>query len=202
MMAIAIGCRWGRGRTVSAEWCRRHGGRSDRHEALRWPPRRPSSGGFGAGQRAHQQRQVEAGDVDQVALGDVVAPAQPGSSHAAAVEDVSEGAFAQFGAELEGGPGDAAEQAGAVVVDRTPSPVALAEECFREYFRNLGSFVLRGVPVRSSGPRRCSSGACRAGSKLARNLASTSASTASANKRRTPDRSTCVGGSSTEIRSG
>ena len=24
----------------------------------------------------------------------------------------------------------------------------LAEECFREYFRNLGSFVLRGVPVR------------------------------------------------------
>ena len=25
---------------------------------------------------------------------------------------------------------------------------ALAEECFREYFRNLGAFVLRGVPVR------------------------------------------------------
>ena len=82
--------------------------------------------GSGAGQRAHQQRQVEAGDVDQVALGDVVAPAQPGSSHAAAVEDVSEGAFAQFGAELEGGPGDAAEQAGAVVVDRAPSPVVAA----------------------------------------------------------------------------
>ena len=44
--------------------------------------------GSGAGQRAHQQRQFETGDVDQVALGDVVAPAQPGSSHAAAVEDV------------------------------------------------------------------------------------------------------------------
>ena len=28
---------------------------------------------------------------------------------------------------------------------------ALAEECFREYFRSLGSFVLRGVPVREGG---------------------------------------------------
>ena len=32
---------------------------------------------------------------------------------------------------------------------RTPQKGILAEECLREYFRSLGSFVLRGVPVRA-----------------------------------------------------
>ena len=46
--------------------------------------------GAGADQGAHQDAEVVAGDVDQVALVDVLAPAQPGSPHAAALQVVSE----------------------------------------------------------------------------------------------------------------
>ncbi len=51
-----------------------------------WPRPGPAPWGAGAGEQAHDRRQVVAGDVDQVAFLDVVAAAQPGSAHAAAVE--------------------------------------------------------------------------------------------------------------------
>jgi hypothetical protein len=55
--------------------------------------------------------------VDQVAFLDVVATAQPGSAHAAAVEGQREGALDDLGSEFEGRFGDAREQSAAVGVD-------------------------------------------------------------------------------------
>ena len=61
-----------------------------------------------------------AGDVEQVALVHVLAPAQPGSSHAATIEAVGKGAFHDFGAQLEGLPGDLGQEPRPVVGDRAP----------------------------------------------------------------------------------
>src|SRR3712207_7198045 len=44
----------------------------------------------GAGQQPHDEAEVVAGDVDQVALVQVLPAAQPGPAHAAAVEDQRE----------------------------------------------------------------------------------------------------------------
>jgi hypothetical protein len=41
-------------------------------------------------QRAHQDAEIEAGDMDQAALVDILPSAQP-SPHAAAIEDMGEG---------------------------------------------------------------------------------------------------------------
>src|SRR5208337_1045948 len=49
-------------------------------------------------ERAHQHAEVEAGDMDQVALVDILASAQPGAAHAAAIEDMGEAALDQFAA--------------------------------------------------------------------------------------------------------
>src|ERR1700755_2782461 len=49
-------------------------------------------------ERAHQEAEVEPGDVDQIALVDVLASAQPGAPHAAAIEDMGEGPLDQLAA--------------------------------------------------------------------------------------------------------
>lgn len=49
-------------------------------------------------ERAHQNAEIEAGDVDQIAFGDVLTAPKPGPAHAAAIERVSEAAFDQFAA--------------------------------------------------------------------------------------------------------
>jgi hypothetical protein len=55
---------------------------------------------------AHQQGEVVAGDVKQVSLVQVLAPAVPSSAHAAAIEVVGKGALDDLGAQLEGLAGD------------------------------------------------------------------------------------------------
>ena len=53
--------------------------------------------GAGAGQEAHQQPEIVAGDMEEMALARVLAAAQPSPTHAAAIEDMSERAFGDFG---------------------------------------------------------------------------------------------------------
>ena len=60
-----------------------------------------------------------AGDVKQVSLVYVFAPAQPGSAHAATIEVGGKGAFDDLGAPLEGLTGDPGLEPHAVVGDRT-----------------------------------------------------------------------------------
>ena len=81
-----------------------------------WIRARPAPWGAGAGEKPHDQPQIVAGDVDQVAFLDVVATTQPGSAHAAAVEGQREGALDDLGSELEGLLGNAGEQPAAVAV--------------------------------------------------------------------------------------
>ena len=58
--------------------------------------------GAGADQFAHQETQIVAGDMEQVSLVHVLAPAQPCPAHAAAIEVVRKGALDDLGAQLEG----------------------------------------------------------------------------------------------------
>jgi hypothetical protein len=44
-------------------------------------------------QRAHQNAEVQPGDMNQIAFVEVLAPAQPGAAHSAAIEDMSEAAL-------------------------------------------------------------------------------------------------------------
>ena len=76
--------------------------------------------GPGTDQEPHDQAEIVAGDVHQVALVQVLAAAQPGPAHAAAIEGQGEAALDQLGPELERFPGHARAQPGAVVVDRPP----------------------------------------------------------------------------------
>ena len=73
--------------------------------------------GAGADQEAHQQLWVVTGDMDQVAVADVLATAQLGSAHAAAIEDVGEGTFDDLGAQLERRLRHPRQQPRPVVVD-------------------------------------------------------------------------------------
>src|SRR5208283_2720150 len=57
----------------------------------------PSRGAL-AVQGAHQDAEVEPGDVNQIAFVDVLASAQPCATHAAAIEDMGEGPLVQFAA--------------------------------------------------------------------------------------------------------
>ena len=86
--------------------------------------RRPR--GSGAEQVAHQEPEIVSGDVDQVTLGDVVAPAQPGPPHATPVEHVRERPLAQHRPQQERDPGHAREQPGAIGVDRPPGVIVAA----------------------------------------------------------------------------
>ena len=87
-------------------------------------------GGLGwgavAGQPACDQPDVVAGDVRQVAFVDVGAAAQPGSAQATTIQDQSEPALDELGAQRERGLGDPGEQPGAVVVDDPPGGVIAA----------------------------------------------------------------------------
>src|SRR3712207_5447998 len=66
----------------------------------------------------HDQAEVVAGDVDQVALVQALPAAQPRPAHAAAVEDQREAALDDLRTELERRAGDAGQQTGAVVDHR------------------------------------------------------------------------------------
>ena len=57
-------------------------------------------------------------DVAQASLVHSLAPAQPGSAHASAIEVVGKGAFDNLGAQLEGLPGDAGLEPRPVADDR------------------------------------------------------------------------------------
>ena len=61
-----------------------------------------------------------AGGVKQVSFVRILSPAQPGSSHAAAIEVVGKGVLGGFGAELEGLAGDPGLEPRVVVGDRAP----------------------------------------------------------------------------------
>src|SRR5512133_4061054 len=74
----------------------------------------------GADQQAHQDAEVVAGDVDQVALVDVLAPAQPSSPHAAALQIVGERSLGDLGAASHRCLTDGGAQAIAVGVDGVP----------------------------------------------------------------------------------
>jgi hypothetical protein len=69
------------------------------------------------------QAEVVAGDVDQVALVQVLPAAQPGPAHAAAVENEGEAPLDHLGAQLERHPGHAGQQTGAVVDHRAAGSV-------------------------------------------------------------------------------
>src|SRR6202035_5301714 len=72
------------------------------------------------GQEPHDQSQVVSGDVDQVALLNVVPATQPDPAHAAAIEDQREAAFHQLGTEFERLSRDPGAQPRSIVVDRAP----------------------------------------------------------------------------------
>src|SRR4051794_41886558 len=74
--------------------------------------------GPGADQQAHDQPEVVAGDVHEVALLQVLPPPQPGAAHAAAVERQREAALDPLRPELERLPGHPGAEPGPVVVDR------------------------------------------------------------------------------------
>src|SRR5256885_2175381 len=93
------------------------------------PPGTPSRGGYGLGwgmvnlpygpgQQPHEQSNVIAGDVDQIALLYVRPATQPGPAQAAAIEDQGEAALHQFGAEPERLPRNPGEKPRSIVVDR------------------------------------------------------------------------------------
>ena len=74
----------------------------DKHENIAISARHGFPRGAGADQLAHQETQIVAGDVEQVSLVHVLAPAQPSPAHAAAIEGVGKGALDDLGAQLEG----------------------------------------------------------------------------------------------------
>ena len=79
-------------------WCAAWGAASHGRE-LSWGP--------STDEEPHDQAEIVAGDVHEVALAQVVAAAQPGAAHAAAIEGEGEAALDQFGPELERFLGDA-----------------------------------------------------------------------------------------------
>ena len=69
-------------------------------------------------QRAHQDAEIEPGDMDQIALVEVFPSAQPSPSHAAAIEDMGEGAFDHLAAPAHGLAPDSGFQPRPVGVNR------------------------------------------------------------------------------------
>ena len=57
--------------------------------------------GAGADQEPHDQAEIVAGDVHEVAFVQVLAATQPGAAHAATIEGQGEAALDQLGPELE-----------------------------------------------------------------------------------------------------
>ena len=77
-------------------------------------------GRAGAESQPHHQPQIEAGDVDQVALLDVCPAAQVGPPETATIEGVREAALDPFGAQLQGFLGDPRAE---------PRPIAYTARC-------------------------------------------------------------------------
>ena len=69
---------------------------------------------------AHQHAEIEAGDMDQIALVDILASAQPGPPHAAAIEDMGEGSLDHLAAPPHRLAPDPGFQPRPVGVDRSP----------------------------------------------------------------------------------
>lgn len=67
--------------------------RQDDVEQIGGPPCMELARGSGSGEQAHDQPEIVTCDVDQIALVDVGAAAQPGASHATTIEDQSEAAL-------------------------------------------------------------------------------------------------------------
>src|SRR5688572_5769248 len=74
--------------------------------------------GAGTDQKAQEQPEIVASDMHEIALAQVLAAAQPGAAHAAAVEEQGKAALDQLGPELERFPGHPGAQPGAVVAHR------------------------------------------------------------------------------------
>ncbi len=81
--------------------------------SLRGLPRRPLTV-----EGAHQDAEIEPGDVDQLALVEVRPSAQPCSTHAAAIEDMGEGPLDHFSPSAHGLAPDIRSQPHAIGVDR------------------------------------------------------------------------------------
>jgi len=79
-----------------------------------------------AGQQAHDHRESVAGDVQEVAFVDDRAVRQPGSAHAATIQEHGESALDELGAEPEGRLGEPGQQAHSIVVDGPPGGVIAA----------------------------------------------------------------------------
>ena len=69
--------------------------------------------GSGSHQKAHQQSEIMPGDMDQVALVNILTTAQPSSPHAAPIQDVDEGPLDDLGPLAHGLFADARLQTGA-----------------------------------------------------------------------------------------
>ena len=76
--------------------------RQDNTEQIGGNPAHGARAGPGSGEQAHDQPEIVTCDVDQIALVDVRAAAQPGASHATTIEDQSEAALHPFGLQPEG----------------------------------------------------------------------------------------------------
>src|SRR5208337_1356723 len=70
--------------------------------------------------RALEGRDLEPGNVDQIALVDVLATAQPRAAHAAAIKNMGEAALDHFAALAHGLLADPRFQSAAVAIDRRP----------------------------------------------------------------------------------
>ena len=85
---------------------------------------RPTGGGLlrssGADQQAHQDAEVVAGDVDQVAFVDVLTSSQPSPTQAAALQVVGEGSLDDLGSFSHPRLADLGAKAVAVGVDGVP----------------------------------------------------------------------------------
>ena len=77
-------------------------------------------GRAGAEQSAHQDAEIVAGDMDEIALVDVLAAAQPCPAHATPFQDVSETALDDLTPLTHGVLADARSQPIAVAIDRRP----------------------------------------------------------------------------------
>ena len=87
-----------------------------------------------------------AGDVKQVSLVHILAPAQPGPAHAAAIEAVGKAALDDLGAQLEGIAGERGLEPHAVVGDR-PARRLVTAPARKALLPGLGDPGLPGTVV-------------------------------------------------------
>ena len=126
----------------------------NKHENTAISARHRFPRGAGADALAHQQREIVAGDVKQVSLVHVLAPAQPSSAHAAAIQVVGKGALDDLGAPLEGLAGDPGGEPCAVVGDRAPRRLVTAP-ARKALLLGLGDPGLPGTVVQGLQDRPC-----------------------------------------------